>query len=88
VATTSSVKRKGLLVGHSCGGAVITEAGNDSKVSKLVYIAAFAPNKGESVTSLIKDPAPGAPVPPMLPSRNGFLILDKAKFAAFICGRR
>jgi hypothetical protein len=61
---------------------VITEAGNDPKVSKLVYIAAFAPDKGESVASLIKDPAPGAPVPPIQPPQDGFLSLDKAKFAA------
>ncbi len=71
-----------VLVGHSYGGVVITEAGNDPKVSKLVYIAAFAPDKGESVASLIKDPAPGAPVPPILPPQDGFLFLDKSKFAA------
>jgi pimeloyl-ACP methyl ester carboxylesterase len=71
-----------VLVGHSYGGVVITEAGNDPKVSKLVYIAAFAPDKGESVASLIKDPAPDAPVPPILPPQDGFLFLDKAKFAA------
>jgi pimeloyl-ACP methyl ester carboxylesterase len=71
-----------VLVGHSYGGVVITEAGNHPKVSKLVYIAAFAPDKGESVASLIKDPAPGAPVPPILPPQDGFLFLDKAKFAA------
>lgn len=61
-----------ILVGHSYGGAVITEAGNHPKVSALVYIAAFAPDKGESVRSLIKDPPPGAPVPPILPSQDGF----------------
>jgi pimeloyl-ACP methyl ester carboxylesterase len=71
-----------VLVGHSYGGVVITEAGNDPKVSKLVYIAAFAPDKGESVASLIKNPAPGAPVPPILPPQDGFLFLDKSKFAA------
>lgn len=71
-----------VLVGHSYGGAVITEAGNDPKVAKLVYITAFAPDKGESVASLIKDPPPGAPVPPILPPQDGFLYLDKAKFAA------
>jgi pimeloyl-ACP methyl ester carboxylesterase len=71
-----------ILVGHSYGGAVITEAGNDPKVIGLVYIAAFAPDKGESVSSLIKDPPPGAPVPPILPPRDGFLFLDRAKFAA------
>jgi pimeloyl-ACP methyl ester carboxylesterase len=71
-----------ILVGHSYGGVVITEAGNDPKVAGLVYIAAFAPDKGESVASLIKDPPPGAPVPPILPPQNGYLFLDKAKFAA------
>ena len=71
-----------ILVGHSYGGAVITEAGNDPKVIGLVYIAAFAPDKGESVSSLIKDPPPGAPVPPILPPQDGFLLLDKAKFPA------
>jgi pimeloyl-ACP methyl ester carboxylesterase len=71
-----------ILVGHSYGGVVITEAGNDPKVAGLVYIAAFAPDKGESVGSLIKNPVPGAPVPPILPPQDGFLLLDKAKFAA------
>jgi len=71
-----------ILVGHSYGGAVITEAGNDPKVVGLVYIAAFAPDRGESVSSLIKDPPPGAPVPPILPPENGYLLLDKGKFAA------
>jgi len=71
-----------LLVGHSYGGVVITEAGTDPKVAGLVYIAAFAPDKGESVSSLIKDPPPGAPVPPILPPQDGFLFLDKAKFHA------
>jgi pimeloyl-ACP methyl ester carboxylesterase len=71
-----------ILVGHSYGGAVITEAGNDPKVAGLVYITAFAPDKGESVSSLIKDPPPGAPVPPILPPQDGFLFLDKAKFPA------
>jgi len=71
-----------LLVGHSYGGVVITEAGNDPKVAGLVYIAAFTPDGGESVAALIKDPPPGAPVPPILPPQDGFLFLDKAKFAA------
>ena len=71
-----------ILVGHSYGGVVITEAGNDPKVAGLVYIAAFAPDKGESVSSLIKNPPPGAPVPPILPPQDGFLFLDRAKFAA------
>ncbi|MES2106402.1 MAG: alpha/beta hydrolase [Pseudomonadota bacterium] len=71
-----------LLVGHSYGGVVITEAGNDPKVKGLVYVAAFAPDKGESVDSLIKKPVPGAPVPPILAPKDGFLLLDQAKFAA------
>src|SRR5690242_7505834 len=71
-----------ILVGHSYGGVVITEAGNDPNVVGLVYIAAFAPDKGESVSSLIKDPPPGAPVPPILPPQDGYLFLDKAKFPA------
>src|SRR5881397_1450644 len=71
-----------ILVGHSYGGAVITEAGNDPKVAGLVYITAFAPDKGESVATLIKDPPPGAPVPPILPPVDGYLFLDKAKFPA------
>jgi pimeloyl-ACP methyl ester carboxylesterase len=71
-----------ILVGHSYGGVVITEAGNDPKVAGLVYIAAFAPDKGESVSTLIKDPPPGAPVPPILPPQDGYLSLDKTKFPA------
>ena len=71
-----------ILVGHSYGGAVITEAGNDPKVAGLVYITAFALDKGESVSALIKDPPPGAPAPPILPPQDGYLLLDKSKFAA------
>ena len=71
-----------ILVGHSYGGVVITEAGTDPKVAALVYIAAFAPDKGESVAALIKDPPPGASVPPILPPQDGFLFLDRAKFPA------
>ena len=69
-----------ILVGHSYGGVVITEAGNDPKVTGLVYIAAFAPDTGESVASLIKDPPPDAPVPPILPPQDGYLFLDSTKF--------
>src|ERR1700680_5000532 len=71
-----------ILVGHSYGGGVLTEAGNDSSVAGLVYIAAFAPDRGESVAALIKDPPPGAPVPPILPPQDGYLFLDRAKFPA------
>jgi len=71
-----------ILVGHSYGGVVITEAGNDKKVAGLVYIAAFAPDKGESVSALIKNPVPGAPVPPILPPQDGFLFLDRTQFRA------
>jgi pimeloyl-ACP methyl ester carboxylesterase len=71
-----------ILVGHSYGGVVITEAGNDPRVAALVYIAAFAPDSGESVSSLIKNPPPGAPVPPILPPQDGFLFLDRTKFQA------
>jgi len=75
-----------ILVGHSYGGAVITEAGNDPRVVGLVYIAAFAPDRGESVSSLIKNSPPGAPVPPILPPVDGYLMLDKAKFPASFAG--
>jgi pimeloyl-ACP methyl ester carboxylesterase len=71
-----------ILVGHSYGGVVVTEAGNDPKVAGLVYITAFAPDAGESVQTLIANPVPGAPVPPILPPQDGFLFLDKAKFQA------
>ena len=71
-----------ILVGHSYGGVVITEAGNHPNVARLVYIAAFAPDKGESVAKLIANPVPGAPVPPILPPQDGFLFLEKAKFQA------
>src|ERR1700676_1381154 len=75
-----------ILVGHSYGGAVITEAGTDPKVVGLVYVAAFAPDKGESVATLIKDPVPGAPVPPILPPVDGYLLLDTEKFPASFAG--
>ena len=75
-----------ILVGHSYGGVVITEAGTDPKVAGLVYITAFAPDKGESVNTLIANPPPGAPVPPILPPKDGYLFLDKAKFAASFAG--
>ena len=75
-----------ILVGHSYGGVVITEAGLHNKVAGLVYITAFAPDKGESVNALIADPPPGAPVPPILPPRDGFLFLDRDKFYQSFAG--
>ena len=69
-----------VLVGHSYGGAVITEAGNHAKLAALVYIAGFVPDRGESVDTLIANPPPGAPVPPILPPQDGFLFLDKNAF--------
>jgi pimeloyl-ACP methyl ester carboxylesterase len=75
-----------VLVGHSYGGAVITEAGVDDNVAALVYIAAFAPDKGESVNTLIANPPPGAPVPPILPPQDGLLLLDREKFSASFAG--
>ncbi len=71
-----------VLVGHSYGGVVVSEAGNDPKVAALVYITAFAPDRGESVSSLIANPTPGAPVPPILPPVDGYLFLNRDKFAA------
>jgi len=75
-----------VLVGHSYGGVVVTEAGTDPKVAGLVYIAAFAPDKAESVNTLIADPPPGAPVPPILPPRDGYLLLDREKFHESFAG--
>src|SRR6267142_6075404 len=77
---------RAVLVGHSYGGVVITEAGNHPNVDTLVYITAFAPEAEESVGTLIANPAPGAPVPPILPPVDGFLMLDKAKFAESFAG--
>ena len=75
-----------ILAGHSYGGAVITEAGTDPKVAALVYVTAFAPDKGESVNTLIANPPPEAPVPPILPPTKGYLFLDKTKFPASFAG--
>jgi len=75
-----------VLVGHSYGGVVISEAGTDDSVAALVYIAAFAPDTGESVNSILADPEPGAPVPPILPPQDGFLFLDRDKFHASFAG--
>jgi pimeloyl-ACP methyl ester carboxylesterase len=75
-----------ILVGHSYGGVVVTEAGTHPNVAALVYIAAFAPDTGESVNTLIADPPPGAPVPPILAPQDGFLFLDREKFHASFAG--
>jgi len=84
VETTREVIRKAgkpvILVGHSYGGAVITEAGSDPKVRKLVYIAAFAPDVGESVYELATRPTPGEAGAPLLPPSAGFILVDPAKF--------
>jgi len=69
-----------ILIGHSYGGAVITEAGNDPNVAALVYIAAFVPDKGESVNTLIEAFPKDGPQPPILPPQDGFLFLDREKF--------
>jgi pimeloyl-ACP methyl ester carboxylesterase len=76
-----------VLVGHSYGGAVITIAGNDPKVRRLVYFSAFAPDAGETVLQLATAPVPGEPGPPLLPPSEGFLITDPAQFPeAFAAG--
>jgi pimeloyl-ACP methyl ester carboxylesterase len=75
-----------VLVGHSHGGAVITEAGNDPKVVGLVYISAFAPDQGESVSTLLQNSPPDAPAAPILPLSEGYLWLDKAEFPASFAG--
>src|SRR3989449_4954626 len=75
-----------ILVGHSYGGAVITEAGTHPNVAALVYICAFAPDKDESVNALLATFPPDAPQPPILPPQDGFLFLDRDKFHASFAG--
>jgi pimeloyl-ACP methyl ester carboxylesterase len=75
-----------ILVGHSYGGVVISSAGDDPKVVGLVYICAFATDTGDSVLSLIKTAPADAPAPPILPPQDGFLFLDRQKFAASFAG--
>jgi pimeloyl-ACP methyl ester carboxylesterase len=86
VATTTNVldlqDGPAILVGHSYGGAVISEAGTHDAVAGLVYICAFAPDRGESVSTLLAGAPPDAPAPPILPPQDGFLFLDREKFAA------
>src|SRR5215471_8187287 len=71
-----------VLVGHSYGGAVITEAGTHPNVAALVYICAFAPDKDESVNTLIAGFPADGPQPPILPPKDGFLFLERDKFHA------
>lgn len=78
----ASAGRAVVLVGHSYGGVVITEAGSDPGVTALVYVAAFAPDRGESVSSIVAQAPPGAPALPVLPPVDGFLLLDPAAFPA------
>lgn len=75
-----------ILVGHSYGGAVITEAGNDPNVAALFYVAGWVPDRGESVGSLASKSWPGVPPPPILPPRGGYVLLDKSKFHASFAG--
>ena len=75
-----------ILVGHSYGGAVITEAGRHERVAGLVYIAAFAPDAAESVNTLIAGFPQDGPQPPILPPVDGFLFLDREKFAGSFAG--
>jgi pimeloyl-ACP methyl ester carboxylesterase len=75
-----------ILVGHSYGGAVITEAGTDPNVTALVYISAFAPDQGESVNTLLAGFPQDAPQPPILPPVDGFLFLDRDKFHEAFAG--
>ncbi len=75
-----------VLVGHSYGGAVITEAGTGENVAALVYVCAFAPDKDESVNALLAGFPRDAPQPPILPPRDGFLFLDRDKFHASFAG--
>jgi pimeloyl-ACP methyl ester carboxylesterase len=77
-----------ILVGHSYGGVVVTEAGNDPNVAGLVYIAAFAPDKGESVSSLIQNPPPGAPVPPILPASGRLSVSRSHEVSGIVCRGR
>lgn len=85
-AVLDDVDRPVVLVGHSYGGAVITEAGTHPAVAALVYVTAFAPDTGESVQSLIGTFPTDGPQPPILPPANGFLLLDRTRFAGSFAG--
>ncbi len=69
-----------VLVGHSYGGAVITEAGNNAHVASLVYVAAFAPDEGEKLGPLLGSIAAAANS--IAPTADGYLLVDQAKFPA------
>ena len=75
-----------ILVGHSYGGAVVTEAGTHPKVAAVVYIAAFVPDAGESVNTLLEGFPTDGPQPPILPPQDGFLFLDREKFHVSFAG--
>jgi pimeloyl-ACP methyl ester carboxylesterase len=75
-----------ILVGHSYGGAVISEAGTHERVAALVYVCAFGPDAGESVNTLIGTFPTDGPQPPILPPVDGFLFLDREKFHASFAG--
>jgi pimeloyl-ACP methyl ester carboxylesterase len=83
----ASAKHPVVLVGHSYGGAVITQAGDNPKVRSLVYLAAFAPDAGETVAGLNETPTPGESKAPLLPPSDGYLLVDPVKFpSAFAAG--
>ncbi|MEP9375097.1 alpha/beta hydrolase [Aquabacter sp. CN5-332] len=72
-----------VLVGHSYGGMVVTEAGNDGKVAALVYVAAFQPEKGESLVKLAESkPVPNADPGAIKATQDGYLYLDPKAFPA------
>jgi pimeloyl-ACP methyl ester carboxylesterase len=74
-----------VLVGHSYGGAVITEAGAHDKVTVVVYITAFAPDEGESVNTLIAGYPRDAPASSILPPSSGFMFQDRTRFHDSFC---
>lgn len=75
-----------VLVAHSWGGVVIGEAGNDEKVKSLVYVSAFAPDKGETLNALLAGGAPSEGVKAIRPNEQGGLIFDAAQFPALFAG--
>ena len=75
-----------VLVGHSYGGAVVTEAGTHPERLGAGVRGRVRPDNGQSVNSLIANPLPGAPVPPILPPRDGYLYVDRDRFHASFAG--